>query len=291
MKTRNQKILNDHNVMSRLFQSLNFFNPTSFGRHLISALAYRLGALPKDGVYKVKNNVALYLEMKDYIDRSIYFDSFEFTIRKIIFNNISVGGTFLDIGANIGYFSLLASKLVGNKGRIIAFEPNPVTMKRLKQNIDLNCTKNIELIEVALSNQDGEVHLFCPQDETHGFTSMRNQGWQKVDSYKVQTKLLDDVLPIDISRIDLIKIDVEGAELLVFEGAKNTIIKFRPKIILELNEKAAENFGYDILDVVKLILSYNPNYRLKFIEDHSSRSITFKDLLNNSIRNGNLFFY
>jgi len=291
MINRNHKFLSDYSIVPRLFQALNFFNPTSFGRHFISSIANRLGAVPKDGIYRVKSNLAMYLEMKDYIDRSIYFDSFEFNIRNIILNNISVGGTFIDIGANIGYFSLLASKLVGAKGRIIAFEPNPLTINRLKKNMELNYSGNIELIEVALSNKEGEVQLFRPKDETHGLTSMRNHGWQNTECYNVQTKLLDDILPPKISSIDLIKIDVEGAELLVFEGAKNTIIKFKPKIILELNEKAAKNFGYDILEVVRLILSYNPNYRLKFIEEHSSRSITLEDLLYNSIRNGNVFFY
>lgn len=291
MENRNTKILSEFIFLPRFFQALNKFNPTSFGRHLISSIAIRLGVLPKDGVHKVKSNVSMFLEMKDYIDRSIYFDSFEFNIRKIILNNIKEGDTFLDIGANIGYFSLLVSKVVGDEGRIIAFEPNPITIGRLKKNINLNLCGNIELMEVALSNEEGEVQLFCPQDETHGFTSMRNQGWQQAEIYKVKTKLLDDLLPINISSIDLIKIDVEGAELLVFKGAKSTITKFRPKIILELNENAAKNFGYDILEVVRLLLSYNPNYKLTFIEEHSSRLITLEELVVKSIRNGNIFFH
>ena len=138
MENRNIKILSDFILSPRFFQAINKFNPTSFGRHLISSIAVRLGVLPKDGIHEVRSNVSMFLEMKDYIDRSIYFDSFEFNIRKIILNNISEGGTFLDIGANIGYFSLLVSKIVGDKGKIIAFEPNPITIGRLKKNSNLN---------------------------------------------------------------------------------------------------------------------------------------------------------
>jgi FkbM family methyltransferase len=206
-------------------------------------------------------------------------------------NYCKPGSVFLDIGANIGYYSLLASRSVGEKGRVIAFEPNPMTIKRIKKNIHLSGAVNIELFDIALSNKDDVVELFCPINETHGFTSMRNHGWENVDCYKVPTKKLDDILPTNLTRIDLIKIDVEGAEMLAFEGAVEVIKKFKPPILMELNEKASENFGYDTLEVVKLLLSLNKGYRLKYIGEHSIVSITLEKLFSESMRNGGLLLY
>lgn len=291
MKNISTQTPNWYNFFSKFFRCINLLNPTSYGRYLITSLAVRVGAVPPDGVYEVKPNIHLYLETKDYIDRSLYFDSFEFTTQKIIRKHLALGYTFIDIGANIGYYSLLANQIVGKNGRVIAFEPNPVTIERIKKNIALNNASNVELVEVALSNKVGKVQLFCPVDETHGFTSMKNHGWENANCYDVSTQPLDEIIPKDVTRIDLIKIDVEGAELLVFQGASKTIREFKPKIILELNEKAALNFGYDILDVVKLLISFNGSYKLQYFDEHSFQSLTMDDLLTKSIRNGSLFLH
>ena len=278
-------------IAPQFFRRLNLLNPTSFGRYFIADFAKRIGAIPEDGDYKVSDGVFLSLQMHDYIDRSIFFDSFEHQCRSIILNFLKPGSVFLDIGANIGYYSLLASRRVGEKGRVIAFEPNPITVKRIQKNIVLSGASNIELFDFALSNKEDVVELYCPTSETHGYTSMRNHGWENVDCYKVSTKKLDDSLPTNLTRIDLIKIDVEGAEMLAFEGAREVIKNFKPPILMELNEKASENFGYDTLDVVKLLVSLNNDYRLKYIGEHSVVSITLEKLFSEAKRNGGLLLY
>lgn len=278
-------------AMPELFRAFNRLNPTSHGRHYVSELAMRLGLIPEDGEFQVAPGVTMELHMKDYIERSIYFDSFEFICRRIVMGFLKPGSIFVDIGANVGFYSLLANERVGAEGRVLSFEPNPVTARKLKTNIALSGAKQIELFEMALSDKGGEVRIYCPKDETHGFTSMRNQGWQDADSYLVPARRLDDVIPKNLSHIDLVKIDVEGAELLVFQGGADTIRKFKPPILLELNEKAAESFSYDTLDIVKLLLSFNPNYRMKFIDAHSVVPITMEELFSKSVRNGNLILY
>lgn len=273
-----------------LFRTINRLNPTSHGRHFVSKLAMRLNAMPKDGVYRLEPSLIMELHMNDFIERSIYFDSFEFLCRRIIMSFLKSDSVFIDIGANIGYYSLL-SNAKGHKARVISFEPNPVTVKQLRRNIYLNSAHRIEVFDIALSDNEGEVMLYCPKDETHGHASMRNQGWRDPDTYTIPTRRLDDVLPENIEQIDLIKIDVEGSELFVFRGGVETIKRFKPAIIMELNEKAAENFGYYILDAVKLLMLYNPRYQLKFIAPHKIIDTTLDELFEQGICNGNLLLY
>ena len=273
-----------------LFRTINRLNPTSYGRHFVSKLATRLNAIPKDGVYRLEPGLIMDLHMNDFIEHSLYFDSFEFLCRRIILSFLKSDSVFIDIGANIGYYSLLANAK-GHKVRVISFEPNPDTVKKLKRNIHLNSDHRIELFDIALSDNVGEVMLYCPKNETHGHASMRNHGWRDPDTYRISTRRLDDVLPEDIEHIDLIKIDVEGSELFVFKGGEETVKKFKPAIIMELNEEAATTFGYDILDVVKLLLSYNPSYKLKFIAPHEISETTLNQLIAQKKRNGNLLLF
>lgn len=274
-----------------VLRNINVINPTSHGRHFISDLAARMKLVPNSGVFKLQECVIMDLNMEDYIDRNIYFDSFEFLCKKEFFKKFKSGCVFVDIGTNIGYYSLVASCLVGRSGRVISFEPNPSTLNVLKRNIELSSSSNIELFEFALSDSKGEVQIFCPINETHGFSSMKNQGWEKVNTFTVLTEQLDVLIPKDINRIDFLKIDVEGAELQVFKGARETIMKFRPTILLELNENAAKYYNYDTLDVIKLVLSYNANYKMKYITEHRVISVTYETLLSKSLRNGCVLLY
>ncbi len=278
-------------LMAKFFRQMNLLNPTSHGRHHVTELAKRFRIMPTDGIFHVAPGVTMRLQMKDYIERSIYFDSFEFTCRRVLMSFLKSGYVFVDIGANVGYYSLLANKRVGDSGRVLSFEANPVTAKKMRENMQLSGAEQVELFEIALSDKDTEVQIFCPKDETHGFASMRNQGWREADSYFVPSKRLDDILPEGLTRLDLIKIDVEGAELLVFSGSAETIKKYKPAILLELNKEAAENFGYDTLEIVKLLISYNQSYRIKFIDTNSVFPITLDALFSHSLRNGNLILY
>jgi FkbM family methyltransferase len=129
----------------------------------------------------------------------------------------SPGDVFVDIGANIGYYALLAKQRVGPQDRVLAFEPHPKTASRLKKNVERSGSLDIELFEGALSNQSGEMTLFSSLRASHGDTSLQNQGWPDAVSVRVQARKLDDILPSDIWSIACVEADVEGAEVLVFE--------------------------------------------------------------------------
>lgn len=141
-------------------------------------------------------------------------------------------GTFVDVGANTGYYSLnLAKKNPDSK--IISIEPDPQTVQILKENCKLNELKNVEIFNYAISEKQGSVILF--QSDSHsGINSIysTNDFTKKIN---VESQSLDGLLGQKFTEIDWIKIDVEGAELTVLKGATN-ILKITKNVIVEIHE-------------------------------------------------------
>jgi FkbM family methyltransferase len=278
-------------MIANLVRGLNYLNPTTYGHMRLSLLPRLLGVDPTTGIFRLRNGVVMELDPRDDLERCICYHGFEVLSTRLILGHLRPGAVFVDIGANIGYYAIPARKKVGPPGRVLAFEPNPVTVAKLKRNIDLSGAGGIELFEVALSDRAGEVVIFCPREGDHGLSSLRPQGWSHPTEYTVRAARLDDLLPPDLGRIDLIKADVEGAEWLVFRGAGETIRRFKPPILLELNGPAARAFGRDCLDVVRLLLSYNADYRLRLLGQHAMRRVTLEELQQETIASCNLYVY
>ena len=125
------------------------------------------------------------------------------------------GDTVIDVGANIGYFTLFFSKLVGEKGKVIAFEPDPINFDILKKNIELNKITNVELVKKGVSNKNEFMRLY--KSPVSGGHSLIKNEWGK-EYTDIQTVTLDEYFKEQ--KIDVIKIDVEGFELEVIEGGK-----------------------------------------------------------------------
>lgn len=133
------------------------------------------------------------------------------------------GQTFVDVGANKGDFCLLASRLVGPHGRVIAIEPHPANCYWIKRSIEKNGYNNIELHQLALSDANGSAQLYV--GEKSGFhTLLAGQNQRGKGRIEVRTRRLDDLLKeVHAERVHGIKIDVEGAEVHVLEGARETL--------------------------------------------------------------------
>lgn len=152
-----------------------------------------------------------------------YFEWAEFEVMEELFNE---GGTFLDVGANTGYYSLVASKLAGKKGKVIAVEPNPIMYNRFLFNLGANeGTENVYPFDIGLADKVGEFSLSLDPGNLGGATIMREYGEHSV---KVKCRPLTDLLQEQkIERIDFMKIDVEGAEPIIlnpfFEKAEKSL--------------------------------------------------------------------
>ena len=169
-----------------------------------------------------------------------FFEREEFKIIKDNFKE----GTFMDVGANTGYYSLLASKFVRKKGRVLALEPNPVMHNRLLFNLHNNDeTGNIQAYNVGLADRSDEFNLYLDPKNLGRSTIIKNIGKMNI---KVQCKpLVDFVHQQHIDRIDFMKIDVEGAEPMIlnhfFKNARKSVW---PKMILI---ETAEGIDFEAL--------------------------------------------
>jgi FkbM family methyltransferase len=166
---------------------------------------------------------------------------------------LSPGMTFVDVGACYGIYTLVAAKLVGAKGRVIAFEPATRSYAVLQENIKLNGLANVRPYRVALSDRIGVSSLYHHPDPGSNSLGVR-QGILGAPE-EVETNTLDSVFGSGPpERVDVMKLDVEGAEALVFRGARVILTTAHPAIIFEVNPEAATALGlpprgaWDILD-------------------------------------------
>jgi FkbM family methyltransferase len=191
---------------------------------------------------------------------------------------IKKGDTVIDLGANIGYFTLLASKLVGANGKVFAFEPAPKNFEYLIKNIELNDYKNIVAIQKAVSNHNGKTKLYLsPYDSGH-HTINRSDGIEAyrlgragdVVSIDIETVTLDDYLKDKGYKVDVMKIDIEGAEPLAFDGMRKTLSKNQNiKIFLEFFPLLIEKMGNSPKEFIELLLK---NFNIFVIgHDYSMR--------------------
>jgi FkbM family methyltransferase len=175
------------------------------------------------------------------------------------------GATFIDIGANIGWFSLLGASIVGPGGRVVAVEPNPRNVALLRESVRDNGFENIEVLPVAVAERPGVAAL-----ETDG----SNGRLIPIDgpppetmeaSFVVATYPLDDLLDsLGTNRVDVMKIDVEGAEPLVLLGATKTISQRRPLLISEFYPLALDCSSWgSAADYLAMLRAFG--YRLSVI--------------------------
>jgi len=160
-------------------------------------------------------------------------------VNTLILKSLSEGDVFIDVGANIGYYSILAGKIVGEKGQVIALEPVPNTVKVLDLNIKLNNLKNIRVIPEAAWSNSSLLNIYLPGGYYGWASPVKWHG----SNFLVNATSLDDVSK-KISAIKLLKIDVEGSEYQVLMGAKETLGKTKHVVI-----EASEN-----LDKIQRIL-------------------------------------
>ena len=167
------------------------------------------------------------------------------------------GMVMIDVGANDGLFTIFAARRVGRKGRVIAFEPSAREFARLQANIQMNRLRNVKAVAKAASNETGSSQLKISEYGHEG----QNTFGDFAHAVKQSGIQVVEVCPLDgflrfesLNRLDLIKIDVEGAEYKVLQGAEGTIRKFRPIILLEVLDKALQYQGSTAGQVMQFLL-------------------------------------
>jgi len=181
---------------------------------------------------------------------------------------IKPGMTVIDVGAHIGYYSILFSKLVGKEGRVFAFEPEPVNLEILKRNV--RRFKNIKIIPKAISNKVGVVEFFRSKDKT-GCHSLLSADFRR-DKIKVESVTLDYFISeLQFPKIDLIKMDIEGGEPYAVLGMK--ILLQSNKDIMLISEFNMENLSLSGVPDKFLENFYHLGFKVFMIKDEGQIEI------------------
>lgn len=210
----------------------------------------------KSDLVKLENGIGLYTLPEGYnlwLDKNKYLDSeiinagyFEKDSTLLCTKLVNKGDVILDVGANTGYYTLLFAKLVGEEGSVYAFEPTSYYMNTLKKNVEANSYANIHLNQFGLSNEDAEMEISIGNSSAtlHWVENETPKGTEKIT-----LKPLDEFVTSEkIDRLDFIKIDIDGHEPLFFQGAKETLSRFNPTILLEVNHANYLQAGFNAWD-------------------------------------------
>jgi FkbM family methyltransferase len=159
-------------------------------------------------------------------DNGCWLGSYEYHKQHAFARSISAGDVVIDCGAHVGFYTLLASSLVGRAGRVIALEPVTENIAYLSEHLRLNHIENVTVIEAAVSNQDDSVRFRSGPGSTMGCISDEGE-------YTVRALQLDSLLPcLETTSVAVIKMDIEGGEFRALQGAKVLLTKHQPKIFL-----------------------------------------------------------
>jgi FkbM family methyltransferase len=196
-----------------------------------------------------------------YFQKDVNYNSSHEEIIQAI-NKLELGDVFIDIGANIGFFALLASKIVGSSGRVFAFEPSRREYKRLLHNIQINFAENIMPYNIALANYNGEAQFLVSSSGHTGINRLDDraipQDFSKelVPVFTGDTVLNHSICENSTARF-IIKIDVEGAEFSVILGMGEIINQSNVKIVIvEITPKFLQNFGNTKEEIYSLMSSF-----------------------------------
>lgn len=225
---------------------------------------------------KTSDGMKMNLDRVDSLQLSLngVYEPFE---TELVKKKIKSGNIVVDLGANIGYYTLIFSKLVGDSGLVLAFEPDPQNFSILKRNVEANKCSNIVLFQKAVFNKNEILKNFL-SDDNYGDHRIYNPGDR--DKYKeVSAVVLDEELR-DYNQIDFIKIDVQGSEQFALNGARQILSKNREiKIFMEFWPNGIRGAGGNPEELVQYLSSLGFKFEVINEVTHKIDDISMPQLL------------
>jgi FkbM family methyltransferase len=184
------------------------------------------------------------------------YEPIETHLLKAIANRSQV---VIDVGSNVGYYAVELGKVMGSFSRLLAIEPVLESFKQLQRNVQLNeLNDRVNMFMTAVGSSEGTAEIFIPETSGSSAASTRNlHNEENHSSQIVHVTTVDAIMSSSgLDKCDLIKIDVEGAELMVLQGATRTIKKHKPVIFAELLRKWSSHFSYNPNSVLQLLAGF-----------------------------------
>jgi len=181
--------------------------------------------------------------------------SWHSVMRKVAIQHIKKGDIVVDVGAMIGYFTIIFAKLVGKNGKVFAFEPHLGNFDILKKNIEINHCRNVVPVQKALSNRNGKARLYCYTNRGKNIIFHFDE---KYDEFvPIETMRLDSYFGKCDDRVDFIKIDAEGADMAIVQGMGDLIERNKDiKIVTEYWPLGLSGFGCEPGNYLELLKGY-----------------------------------
>lgn len=228
--------------------------------------------LPRS-LYRTSRGDLLWLNNTGYIDlQIIHYGEFESMSTAAVSRLVKPGAIVLDVGANIGYYTVMMSKLVGNAGKVFAFEPTKHFLETLHRNLAVNHVRNVEVLNFGLSNLNREMTIDIGPSSA---TLHSPLGFDKVlsnETIRLFT-LVDFVKEYGLTRIDFIKIDIDGHEPLFFDGAWPVLDLMSPIMICEVSHLHYLQAGYTAWDFYATVKEHG----YLIYEENTLKQITTKE--------------
>ena len=231
--------------------------PMEFGKDLpahVGAFLAKHGFL-KAQWFEFQPGLWMKLNFGDLIQETILMEgNWDPSLTELINSVLKPGDVFLDVGAHAGYCTLIAAKRVGPSGRVLAAEPNPASVAQVKANLERSNLHNATVEGTAVGDSADPVTLFLNADMNSGMASLSKANVNGGTGISVPCTTLDAlVAKYGIERANLVKIDVEGAELFVLRGMKEILKRLRPIVVLELEPHLLKSFGVSVEDVLTFL--------------------------------------
>jgi len=247
--------------MNQTFAKLIFRSwPLPFGHSKLMKLINPPAVLMSYNVSKIRGyQVKLKYDPNSYIGRYIFYRGiYEEQIIHKIASMVKPAMTVIDIGANIGLHTNICASLVRSKGRILTMEPQSKARALLKENVKLNNFTNIQILDYALGRASNTASIFLVNEKNNGQATLIFEDQQSLyPSEEINVRTLDFLLTdLTISKVDIVKIDVEGAEMAVLEGGKDFFRASPPQaFFIECIDQHLRRFGASSEELVSWLNS------------------------------------
>jgi FkbM family methyltransferase len=219
--------------------------------------------------------LTLVLHPREQSSRAVYVSGlYEPNTAVVLKRLLAPGSIFLDVGANIGLFTLLGARWVGDTGRVISFEPSERERRRLEEHVAINRLSNVTIVDQAVGAHDGTVDLRVAQAEYAGLNTVGETfcypGVQVVETRRVPQVKLDRVVEQEgLRALSVVKLDIEGAEYSALQGAEHILRVHRPVFIIEIVVAALRLTGGATPEAIARLLKA-ASYRLYTISEETA---------------------